>query len=95
MAKAFINNFPLLANILLLIGSIILGFFAIISILAVFSKDQDSKVQVIVIAFLLNLIFFSLIISGSVKEMLDVIMYELMYDNQPINLSPGGMNLNS
>ena len=95
MAGTFINNFPLLANSLFLIFSIIIGFFAIISILAVFSKDQDSKVQVIIFAFLLNLLFFGLVISGAVIDSLDVIMFEIMNDNQPTTISPGGIKINS
>jgi len=95
MAGTFINNFPLLANSLFLIFSIIIGFFAIISILAVFSKDQDSKVQVIIFAFLLNLLFFALVISGAVTDSLDVIMFEIMNDNQQTTISPGGIKINS
>jgi len=67
MAGMIFNNYPLLANGLVIIAFIFAGFFTLGFWIAVFS-DDESKGQNILFAFLSSLIFLLLILTGALID---------------------------
>jgi len=76
MAGMIFNNYPLLANGLVIFASLFAGFFALAFWIAVFS-DDESKGQNILFAFLSSLIFLLLILTGTLVDASKGLMNEI------------------
>ena len=75
-----LKDFPILVNILILIASIFVGWLAIVSFFAAKEEKEGARIYII-LASICSLIFLYVLISGTLKESFDVIMFELAKDN--------------
>ena len=87
MAGMIINNYPLLANGLILLASLLAGFFALIFAISVFSSDKSKGLDLVYL-FITSIVFLMLILSGVVLDAIQGFMSEIA---TVISFRPGNL----